>query len=94
LSAPRASRRPESLQAIEFTGLCRPGTDPADRQGEEPSCLSFHLSAVHRHTPAGNWLFGMAPVGAEVWLVALALAVLMGGMEEACKAWLRAVPDR
>ena len=45
-------------------------------------------------TPAGNWLFGTAPVGMEVWLAALALAVLMGGMEEARKAWLRAVPDR
>ena len=40
-------------------------------------------------TPAGNWLFGTAPVGAEVWLAALALAVLMGALEEARKAWLR-----
>jgi len=41
------------------------------------------------YTPAGNWLFGTAPVGAEVWLSAGALAVLMWGLEEARKAWLR-----
>jgi len=81
LSAPRASRRPESLQAIEFTGLCHHVC--------RFICLLFIV-----YTPAGNWLFGTAPVGMEVWLAALALAVLMGGMEEARKAWLRAVPDR
>ncbi|MCA1977845.1 MAG: cation-transporting P-type ATPase [Thiobacillus sp.] len=41
------------------------------------------------YTPAGNWLFGTAPIGMEVWLLALALAVLMGTLEEARKAWLR-----
>jgi magnesium-transporting ATPase (P-type) len=41
------------------------------------------------YTPAGNWLFGTAPVGVEVWLFAVALAVLMGIAEEARKAWLR-----
>ena len=41
------------------------------------------------YTPAGNWLFGTAPIGAEVWLSAVALAVLMGVMEEARKAWVR-----
>ncbi|MBS1146803.1 MAG: superfamily P-type ATPase [Proteobacteria bacterium] len=41
------------------------------------------------YTPAGNWLFGTAPVGADVWLLALALAGLMGGLEEIRKAWLR-----
>ncbi len=41
------------------------------------------------YTPAGNWLFGTAPVGADVWLLALALAGLMGGVEEIRKAWLR-----
>jgi len=41
------------------------------------------------YTPAGNWLFGTAPVGMEVWLFAVALAVLMGFFEEARKAWLR-----
>lgn len=41
------------------------------------------------YTPTGNWLFGTAPVGAEVWLLALAGALLMGGVEEIRKAWLR-----
>jgi calcium-translocating P-type ATPase len=41
------------------------------------------------YTPAGNWLFGTAPVGAEVWLAALALALLMGVLEEVRKAWVR-----
>jgi len=41
------------------------------------------------YTPTGNWLFGTAPVGADVWLLALAGAVLMGGLEEMRKAWLR-----
>ncbi|MGA9165220.1 MAG: cation-translocating P-type ATPase C-terminal domain-containing protein, partial [Thiobacillus sp.] len=41
------------------------------------------------YTPAGNWLFGTAPVGTEVWLFAVALAALMGIAEEARKAWLR-----
>ena len=41
------------------------------------------------YTPAGNWLFGTAPVGGGVWLIALALAVLMGVFEEARKAWRR-----
>jgi sodium/potassium-transporting ATPase subunit alpha len=41
------------------------------------------------YTPAGNWLFGTAPFGAEVWLFAGAMAVLMGIAEETRKAWLR-----
>jgi calcium-translocating P-type ATPase len=41
------------------------------------------------YAPAGNWLFGTAPVGAEVWLAGATLAVLMGGAEEVRKAWLR-----
>ncbi|MFZ3041067.1 MAG: cation-transporting P-type ATPase [Thiobacillus sp.] len=41
------------------------------------------------YTAAGNWLFGTAPVGAEVWLAGATLAVLMGGAEEMRKAWLR-----
>lgn len=41
------------------------------------------------YTPAGNWLFGTAPVGMGVWLFAVTLALLMGGAEEARKAWLR-----
>jgi hypothetical protein len=39
-------------------------------------------------TSAGNWLFGTVPVGGE-WLLALALAVFMGGLDEIRKAWLR-----
>jgi calcium-translocating P-type ATPase len=41
------------------------------------------------YTPAGNWLFGTAPVGVAVWLAALALALALGGAEEARKAWVR-----
>jgi len=41
------------------------------------------------YTVVGNWLFGTAAVGLEVWLLALACAVLMGFLEEARKAWLR-----
>ena len=41
------------------------------------------------YAPAGHWLFGTAPVGAEVWLSAGTLAALMWGLEEARKAWLR-----
>lgn len=41
------------------------------------------------YTPAGNWLFGTAPVGAKVWLLALACAALMWALEEVRKIWLR-----
>ena len=41
------------------------------------------------YTAAGNWLFGTGPVGADVWLLALAAAALMWGLEEARKAWRR-----
>jgi magnesium-transporting ATPase (P-type) len=41
------------------------------------------------YTPAGNWLFGTAAIGAEVWLLALAGAALMWAFEELRKAWLR-----
>jgi sodium/potassium-transporting ATPase subunit alpha len=41
------------------------------------------------YTPAGNWLFGTAPLGAEVWLLAVAGAGVMWVFEEARKAWLR-----
>ena len=43
------------------------------------------------YTPVGNWLFGTAPVGVEVWLLALAGAALMWVLEEARKAWQRRV---
>ncbi|MBK7414471.1 MAG: cation-transporting P-type ATPase [Dechloromonas sp.] len=41
------------------------------------------------YTTAGNWLFGTAPLGSEVWLLALAGASVMWIVEEARKAWLR-----
>jgi calcium-translocating P-type ATPase len=41
------------------------------------------------YTPAGNWLFGTAPIGGTAWLLALAGAVLMWVLEEGRKAWLR-----
>ena len=41
------------------------------------------------YTAAGNWLFGTAPFGTEVWLLALACAVLMWVLEEVRKARLR-----
>jgi hypothetical protein len=41
------------------------------------------------YTPAGHWLFGTAPLGAEVWLLAIVLAAAMWVLEEARKAWLR-----
>ena len=41
------------------------------------------------YTPAGNWLFGTAPIDGEVWLLALAGAALMWLLEEMRKAWLR-----
>ena len=41
------------------------------------------------YTPAGNGLFGTAPVGAEVWLLAALFAAAMWALEEARKLWLR-----
>ena len=38
------------------------------------------------YTPAGNWVFGTAPIGVEVWLLALAGAALMWVLEETRKA--------
>ena len=49
--------------------------------------LAIMLCIVY--TPAGNWLFGTAAVGAEVWLLALAFAAAMWVLEEARKLWLR-----
>lgn len=40
-------------------------------------------------TEAGNWLFGTAAIGVEVWLLALAGAATMWLLEEMRKAWLR-----
>jgi len=41
------------------------------------------------YTPAGNWLFGTAPIGLDAWLFALPFALLMWALDEARKAWLR-----
>ncbi|MBI5751772.1 MAG: cation-transporting P-type ATPase [Hydrogenophilales bacterium] len=40
---------------------------------------------------AGNWLFGTAPIGPQVWLFAICFAVLMWVLEEVRKAWLRRI---
>lgn len=69
------------------------------------SSLSFHLFsnplilfgiaaelcliAFIVYTPLGNWLFGTAPIGSHVWLLALGGAVLMWAMDEARKLWVR-----
>ncbi|EXI71104.1 MAG: Calcium-transporting ATPase [Candidatus Accumulibacter sp. SK-11] len=41
------------------------------------------------YTPAGNWLFGTAPIGASSWLLAAGCAILMCSLEELRKSWLR-----
>ncbi|MBI4740045.1 MAG: cation-transporting P-type ATPase [Betaproteobacteria bacterium] len=41
------------------------------------------------YTPWGNALFGTAPLAAEVWLAILPLALLIGLLEEARKAFVR-----
>jgi sodium/potassium-transporting ATPase subunit alpha len=41
------------------------------------------------YTPAGNWLFGTAPLGSEVWLLAALFAASMWILEETRKLGLR-----
>jgi magnesium-transporting ATPase (P-type) len=41
------------------------------------------------YTDAGNWLFGTAPIGIDVWLLAMAGAALMCLLEELRKAGWR-----
>jgi calcium-translocating P-type ATPase len=41
------------------------------------------------YAPAGNWLFGTAPIGPQAWLLALACAALMWALEEMRKVWRR-----
>jgi len=41
------------------------------------------------YTAAGNWLFGTAPIGVEVWLLGIGFAGLMLALEEARKYKLR-----
>jgi magnesium-transporting ATPase (P-type) len=44
------------------------------------------------YTPAGNWLFGTAPIGWQAWAAALPFALAMLLAEEGRKAWLRRSP--
>jgi sodium/potassium-transporting ATPase subunit alpha len=53
--------------------------------------LAVILAIVY--TPAGNWLFGTAPLRADAWLFAVPFAVAMWVMEEARKLWLRRAPS-
>ena len=46
------------------------------------------------YTRPGNWLLGTAPIGREVWLLAVLFAAAMWTMEEARKLWLRKRTDR
>ena len=46
------------------------------------------------YTPTGNWLFGAAPIGPEVWLMAIGFAVCMWMLEEIRKAWVRRFRSR
>jgi len=46
------------------------------------------------YTKAGNWLLGTAPIGPEVWLLAVVFAVSMWALEEARKVWLRRTARR
>jgi magnesium-transporting ATPase (P-type) len=41
------------------------------------------------YTEAGNWLFGTAPIGADVWLMGIGFAGLMLILEEARKYHVR-----
>jgi hypothetical protein len=41
------------------------------------------------YTPWGNALFGTAPLASGVWFCAGAFGVLMWGMEELRKLWVR-----
>ena len=47
------------------------------------------LIAFIAYTSTGNWLFGTAPVDSRIWPLALIAALLMVGLEEARKAWVR-----
>jgi sodium/potassium-transporting ATPase subunit alpha len=41
------------------------------------------------YTASGNWLFGAAPIGPAAWLVVIPFAVLLWGLDELRKVWLR-----
>jgi len=52
--------------------------------GSELALIAFIL-----YTPAGNWLFGSAPISGTTWLLAIGCALLMWSLEELRKAILR-----
>jgi len=81
--------------------LCRHPLRPVLGGGLVPNRLllagvaaELALTLVVVYTPAGNWLFGTAPVGAEVWLYALPFALAMGAAEEGRKSWARRASRR
>jgi len=51
--------------------------------------VELGLILIIVYTPAGNWLFGTAPVGPQIWLLAVAFAALMWMLEETRKLYLR-----
>lgn len=76
--------------------LCRHPLKPAwsFRLADNPLLLlglAVELVAILAivYTPAGNWLFGTAPIGWDAWLAAVPFALCMLVLEEARKAWLR-----
>ncbi len=75
---------------LEVVAVLRALQQPADLLLGIAAELGVILFIVY--TPAGNWLFGTAPVGAEVWLLAAGLRGADVGAEEARKAWLRRAP--
>ena len=46
------------------------------------------------YTPAGQLLFGTAPIGWSAWLIVLPFAIAMLMLEEARKAFLRSRDER
>ncbi|MCK9988732.1 MAG: sodium/potassium-transporting ATPase subunit alpha [Azoarcus sp.] len=76
--------------------LCRDARLPAwpPRLAANPLLLwglGFELALIAAivYLPAGNAIFGAAPLDAETWLRMLPLALAMVALEEARKAWLR-----
>jgi len=55
--------------------------------GAELALIAFIV-----YTPPGNWLFGAAPLGGDIWLQALPFAAAMLLAEELRKAWVRRAP--
>ncbi len=50
---------------------------------------AIHLLLLIIYTPWGNALFGTAPLGLDVWLLVMPLALLMGLLEEVRKGLVR-----